>query len=90
MYIVIPMQVSCLAQDAGSPCGGAASKQKPSSGFQVFFLSGAKRTLGRELSSGDPEATEINWKVYLEHPETAFLFCNSGCLDGFANALGQV
>ena len=47
MYIVILNMVSCLAQDAGSPMKELLQKQKPSSGFQVFFLSKPKETLGR-------------------------------------------
>ena len=53
------------------------------------FVRNQKRPM-EELSSRDPGATEINWKVCLEHPETAVPFCHGGCFDGFTNALGQM
>jgi len=61
----------------------------------VPFVRNQKRP-AEELSSSDHGAPEINWKVYLEHCETAVLFCHGGCPDGLAasrfvqTALGQM
>eukprot|EP00450_Noctiluca_scintillans_P020357 CAMPEP_0194521844 /NCGR_PEP_ID=MMETSP0253-20130528/56262_1 /TAXON_ID=2966 /ORGANISM="Noctiluca scintillans" /LENGTH=408 /DNA_ID=CAMNT_0039366227 /DNA_START=72 /DNA_END=1299 /DNA_ORIENTATION=+ len=61
----------------------------------IPFVRNQKRPT-EELSSSDHGATEINWKVYLKHCETAVLFCHGGCPDGLAasrlvqTALGQM